>query len=125
MALYAAISVLLFGGAVALVARAVALPAVRASARLGRVDAYGFRDQAPEAEESRAGSLEEFAKRVGDVMARHITSVSDEDMRRELMAAGMYRTSPRTLLGYRVLGAALLPGLVGWASMSTQPPPLV
>jgi tight adherence protein C len=36
-------------------------------------------------------------------------TVGEDQMREQLMAAGMYTTSPGTMLGYRVLGAVLLP----------------
>jgi tight adherence protein C len=43
---------------------------------------------------------------------RRFGRVREADLRSELMAAGMYAVSPRTLLGYRVLAATLLPALV-------------
>jgi tight adherence protein C len=59
-----------------------------------------------------AGGLSEVAGQIGGVVARRFGGVREADLRAELMAAGLYNVSPRTLLGYRVLAATMLPALV-------------
>jgi tight adherence protein C len=122
--LYAVTAVLLLGVAIALVARAASLPRVRASARLGGLEAYGFNARVAE-EDGPDRTVDGLATRIGDFVAVHLTNVSEEDLRRELMGAGMFRTSPRTLLGYRVLGGCLVPALTLWLGVGNASPPLV
>jgi tight adherence protein C len=119
------ISALLLGGALALAGRAAVFPRIRAASRLGELTSYGF-GQADTTEEDRSDrTIEGVAKRVGDLLAGHLTKVREDDLRRELMAAGMYRTSPRALLGYRVLAAVLLPTLSLWLASGSTAPALV
>jgi tight adherence protein C len=124
MTLLALSGILLLGLAVALVGRAIALPRTRASARLGGLEAYGFTPA-----QDGAGSYEEagegIAQRIGDLVAAHVTNVGEDDLRRELMAAGMFKSSPRALLGYRVLGALLAPALLLWLGLGTGSPALI
>jgi tight adherence protein C len=58
-------------------------------------------------------------------MAARLDGVSEEGLRQELVSAGMYRTSPRALLGYRVLAAVLFPALVLWVGSGAASPVLV
>jgi len=116
--------IVLLGLAVALLARAAAMPRIRANARLGSIEAYGFtptREAAPLDEPPAEG----IAQRIGDLVAAHVTNVGEDALRRELMAAGMFRASPRTLLGYRVLAALLMPGLILWLGVGSVPPGLI
>lgn len=57
------------------------------------------------------GTLEKLATRLGNLFSGRYTAMSEEAIREQLMAAGMYTVSPRTVLGYRVL--ALLGAPVG------------
>jgi tight adherence protein C len=115
MELLVVISALLLGGAVALAGRAVVFGRIRIASRLEGIAPYGFG-----ADRSADGDVPEtkvqgVARRVGDLTADRLSSVEDDDkLRRELMAAGMYRTSPRALLGYRALSALVLPSLLLW-----------
>jgi tight adherence protein C len=116
--------IVLLGLAVALLARAAAMPRIRATARVGSIEAYGFtptREVAPLDEPPAEG----IAQRIGDLVAAHVTNVGEDALRRELMAAGMFKASPRALLGYRVLAALLLPGLILWLGVGTVPPGLI
>ena len=115
MELLVVISALLLGGAVALAGRAVVFGRIRIASRLEGIAPYGFG-----AERSADGDVPEtrvqgVARRVGDLTADRLNRGDDDDkLRRELMAAGMYRTSPRALLGYRALSALVLPSLLLW-----------
>ena len=124
MALLVVMSALLLGGAVALAGRAAVFGRIRTASRIEDLAPYGFG-----AERSADGDLPEtgvegVARRVGNLTAERLEGVKDDDLRRELMAAGMYRTSPRTLLGYRVLAALGLPILTLWAVGGAFSPPL-
>jgi tight adherence protein C len=115
MELLVVMSALLLGGAVALAVRAVVFGRISSATRLEALAPYGFG-----AERSADGDVPEsgvqgVARRVGDLTAVRLNRVDDDsDLRRELVAAGMYRTSPRALLGWRALAALVLPILLLW-----------
>ena len=62
--------------------------------------------------------LEGVASRLGSVVAR-LVGAREDDLRRHLMAAGVYRLSPTALLGYRALATLLLPVLALLAAPET------
>lgn len=101
--------------AVGLLARAFVAPTSRSAARVAEIEAYGFSGStgstgpAPHAGPSGITAL---AARIGASASERFGQVSEADLRSELMAAGMYTTSPRALLGYRVLAAMGLPLLM-------------
>ena len=102
------IGVVLTAVCVALLGRAVALPRLRAIGRLGQIDAYGFSssvDGAPAAAGALTGAVNQLAKGLGSFFSGRMKGLSEADSKRELMAAGMYRTAPVTLVGYRVIAA--------------------
>jgi tight adherence protein C len=114
MVLLAIIGLVLAGGAVGLLAWSLVLPRAHAVARLQEIDAYGFAatpavvGAATVLERPKLGPVTAIAGRLGDLAVRYLGQVKEDDLRTELVAAGLYTTPPRTLLGYRVLGALLL-----------------
>lgn len=50
-----------------------------------------------------------LATRLGSLFSGRLTTVSEEAIREQLMAAGMYTISARTIIGYRVLLTIALP----------------
>jgi tight adherence protein C len=63
-----------------------------------------------------------FASRIGNAVSSRFGRVRESELRNELMAAGMYTTTPGTLLGYRVLSAVGLGGLMALAGASSSHP---
>jgi tight adherence protein C len=125
MALLVLISVLLIGAAVALAGRAAIFPRVRTASRVQTVTSYGFAT-VPTAEDDRVERpIEGLAQRVGDAVAGQLSNVREDSLRAELMSAGMYRMSPRALLGYRVIAAIGLPALILWVGAGSSKPVLV
>lgn len=57
------------------------------------------------------GLVSAIATRLGSLLSGRLTTVSEESIREQLMAAGMYTISPRTIIGYRVLLTIALPVL--------------
>ena len=110
------LGLLLLGIALALLVRALSAPSSNAAERLAQIEAYGFSAEAL-AQAAGPGSglaapatgVDGLAARLGDMVARRFGRTREADLRAELMAAGMYTTSPRTLLGYRVMGGLVLP----------------
>jgi tight adherence protein C len=113
MVLLAFLALFLCGLAVAALVRLVTLSRMRVAAHLEDLGAYGYAvaapSLAPEPADTRVGALGTLTGRLGDVVARRIGAVREAELRKLLAGAGMYSTSPRTVLGYRVLAAALLP----------------
>jgi tight adherence protein C len=99
------------------VVRLVTAPRARAIQRIAEIEAYGSTagpvlSSAGLPTEISGGGLSDLAGRVGAFVVRRFGRVREDHLRAELMAAGMYTTAPRTLLGYRVLAAVLLPALL-------------
>src|SRR3954468_18369889 len=112
----------LVGAALALTARALVLPRLRASARIDEIGAYGF--TAPIAApvvKAPSRPLTSLAGYLGDKLAPRLGVMKEKELRAELLAAGMYRTPPRMLLGYRAIGAFGLMTL-GWVLGSSASP---
>jgi tight adherence protein C len=62
--------------------------------------------------EQRQSLLSGLATWLGGLAAGRFTAVSEDAIREQLIAAGMYTASPRTVLGYRMLGTVGLPALM-------------
>jgi tight adherence protein C len=62
--------------------------------------------------EPKQGLLSDIATRLGGLFSGRYTAMSEEAIREQLMAAGMYTSSPRTVMGYRVLFLIGVPVLV-------------
>jgi tight adherence protein C len=116
------VGVVLIATCAALLGRAVALPRLRAIDHLGKLDAYGFAPQAPEATGpgTLTGAFDHLAKILGSFFAGRLKGLSEIETRRELMAAGMYTTSPVALVGYRVISAVSFPCTAVWLVSSAQ-----
>jgi len=112
----------LIGTCAALVGRAIALPRLRALDRVAEIEAYGY--SAPERTDAPAhsitGAFDNVAKGLGSFFEGRVQSLSESETRRELMAAGMYRTAPATLVGYRVICAVSFPVTTLWLASTLQ-----
>jgi tight adherence protein C len=111
-----ALFALVLGGvAVAALVWALVLPRTRMSTQLDSLAAYGYATPASsgrhEEEASPDALFGGLARRLGDFLAKRMGSFSEAELRRLLVGAGMYSTSPRTLLGYRVIAAVGFGGL--------------
>jgi tight adherence protein C len=118
MVLIALLALALGGIAVAALVRAFTLSRSRVVAHLDELGAYGYAAVAAGAAgavadvaEARDPALSRMAGRLGDLVARRIGAMREAELRRLLVAAGLYSMSTRSLLGYRVLGAAILAAL--------------
>jgi tight adherence protein C len=113
MVLLAFLAVALAGVAVAALLRLLTLSRTRIAANLDDVEAYGYSAARPalSPEESLevAGPVAALAGRLGTLLARRTGAVREDELRKLLMAAGMYSASARTVMGYRVLAAVTLP----------------
>lgn len=108
MILLALLALSLGGAAVAALVRSLTLSRTRVAAHLDELGAYGYAatSAALPAAEGGVGPLAALAARLGAVVARRMGAAREADLRTLLTMAGMHSTSPRTVLGYRVLGTA-------------------
>ena len=90
-------AVFLVGASVALVARAVAMPRVRAAETIGQIGSYGYAGQRGEVAPGPGlrGPLDELASLVGGMLASRFGGPHEVELRNQLMSAGLYSTSPR------------------------------
>src|ERR1700757_1538446 len=87
----------------------------RTAQRLSTIEEYGFSASGPTTitlgDDERTGGLGDLVTAIGEVVQRRIGTLSEAEVRSELMKAGMYSTSPGTILGYRVLAMLIVPVL--------------
>jgi len=122
--LIALLGVLFFAGAsVALIARAVAMPRVRASETITQIGAYGYAARAEDlASGAVRGTLDDIAGFVGGLVAGKLGGVKEAELRNELMAAGLYAATPRKFLGYRILCTICVPATWVWLATAADFP---
>lgn len=115
MYLYLVLGVVFLGVAVAAAVNAAGARRFRTAERLSTINEYGFAsmDSEPAAsylgDQNRQPFFTGLITTLGDVLGRRLGKVGEEQIREQLMAAGMYTMSPRTLLGYRVVSTIALP----------------
>ena len=114
-------AVFLVGASVALVARAVAMPRVRAAETIGQIDSYGYAGQGAQAAAGAGlrGPLDELAGLVGGLLASRFGGPHEAELRNHLMSAGLYSTSPRKFLGYQALAAITFPATWVWLASAS------
>jgi tight adherence protein C len=120
--------VFLVGAAVALFARAVAMPRLRTAETLGQIDSYGFSGgHSAEGEEPRrpaTGAIDRLAGGLGGFAAR-FGGFREAALKRELVAAGLYSLTPRKFLGYRLLCAVCVPAAWLWSGSAAGYAPAI
>jgi tight adherence protein C len=122
MTLFLLIAVALAGTAVALAVRALVMPRIRTSETLGQIPSYGYKARKAETEPGGGLrlALDGVAGMIGGLVAGRMGS--EADLRNKLMSAGLYRTSPRKFIGYRIISLVCVPTLWVWsASVSGFP----
>jgi tight adherence protein C len=83
--------------------------------RLTAIQEYGFSaDAIPQVllPQTAASGVTAFVSSLGEAVSQRFGGIREDVLRAELMAAGIYTMSPRTLLGYRVIAAVLFPIVV-------------
>jgi tight adherence protein C len=108
--------IILLGGGIAILV--VNLGRGRASAgTLDQIRTYGYVAEAAggsEVETPGSRPIDSLAGRLGDALARRTTRFSEARIRERLIAAGMYGTTPRKILGYQVLCAIAFALIAFW-----------
>jgi tight adherence protein C len=117
------VGLFLAGAAVFLVARAVAMPRVRAAEMIGQIGSYGFsgtREEVAPKQTAVRGALDDVANLIGSAIARRASSGREAALRDRLMAAGLYLTPPKRFLGYQVLSTVTFPAAWVWLAGSLE-----
>jgi tight adherence protein C len=113
------LGLLLLAAAVTLLSRGVIASRLRTAETLGQIGHYGFVggvDLEPSA--GFRGFLDSTAANLGLLLTDRLNIISEERLRKNLIGAGMYRTSPRMLIGYSLLSALALPALGVWLAVA-------
>jgi tight adherence protein C len=113
------IGLVLLATAVALIARGVIAARLRTADNLVQIGHYGF---VGGAEVSPTGGVRGFldsaASGIGLLLTERLSLVKEQRLRKTLVMAGMYNTSPRMLIGYQLLGGLALPTLWIWIAVA-------
>jgi tight adherence protein C len=114
------IGLLLTAVAVTFVARAFIVARLRATETLGQIGRYGFAGYVePRETPGLQGFIDDIASAVGTLFVDRLQIFNEEASRKQLVAAGMYRISPRMLMGYQVLCAIAVPAAWLWFAIAT------
>jgi tight adherence protein C len=116
MYLYLVLGVLSLGVSLASMLAALGSRRTRTAERLSTIHDYGFTAE-PQVEtyltqQPRTSALASAATWLGDLLSKRFGAVGEDEVRDQLMSAGMYTLSARTLLGYRTVATILFPLLV-------------
>ena len=87
------------------------------SATIDQIQTYGYVAETSGGSEADAGArrpIDSIAGRVGDWAARRSGRFGEAKIREKLVAAGMYGTTPRKVLGYQVICAIVFSLFVLW-----------
>lgn len=123
MILLLLIGLALAGLASALIARAALGSRVGETQQVAQIRRYGFtRSRGDQAKEAISGLLGRTAESVGGRLT--MKPGKTEELRRNLVSAGIYSVTPGRFTGYRILAAAGLPLIWIWFSTSTGMSPL-
>jgi tight adherence protein C len=109
-------ALILAGGSVYLVARAVAMPRMRTAETVESIDSYGYARRRAELKPARGARalLDEIAGLVGGIVGNRFGSLRESKVRTQLMSAGLYVMSPRKFVGYQTLCAICFPAAWVW-----------
>jgi tight adherence protein C len=112
------IGLLFLGTAVVLIARGVIAARLRTADTLGQIGRYGFAgtpDMHPT--NDLRGFFDSAAASIGQLLTEQLKLINEDRLRKTLVAAGMYNTSPRMLIGYQLLGALAFPAIWIWIAV--------
>ncbi|HUG63924.1 MAG TPA: type II secretion system F family protein [Gaiellaceae bacterium] len=115
--LIAIAGILLLGAGVMILVVNLGKSSDGSSATIDQIQTYGYVAETSggsEAESAARRPIDSMAGRLGDWAARRSDRFGEAKIREKLVAAGMYGTTPRKILGYQVLCAIAFSLLVLW-----------
>jgi tight adherence protein C len=119
MVLFFLVGLFLLGTAVTVLARSFSAQRTRAVEVMGQIRTYGYAAVPPTAEAGgrpARATLDGIASVIGDALGERLGSVREAALRKQLVAAGLYKTPPRRFLGYQLLSTVALPLFMAWLS---------
>jgi len=118
MIIFLIIGLALMALAVTLVLRAANNARVRSSEALDRIDSYGFTGRTESVLVKSSGAavaaVDDLVSRLGEFVSTRLHGLNDEQVRKELVAAGLYSLTPRKFAGYRILSSIGVPAFFIW-----------
>src|SRR6266508_3857245 len=89
---------------------------------VGQIESYGF--SARSGPDPNASSQQAFGALASDLgrITQRVMGTGESGIRRQLLAAGLYDVEPVTIVGYRVLAAAVAGILAVWFTASSGKP---
>jgi tight adherence protein C len=118
------LSLVLFGAAVVLVTRGLIHSRLQTVDTLGKIEQYGFAGGFElEPQTGFRGFFNSAASGIGVLLTEKLNIISEERLKKNLIAAGMYQTTPRQIVGYSLLFALLLPALGVWLAVAAGASP--
>jgi tight adherence protein C len=120
MILILLIGLVLLATAVVLIARSLIDSRLRTTDALEQIGRYGFAGTAPiESPGGWHSYLDSAASDLGRLLTERLKLLDVERLRKSLVAAGMYRTSPGTVFGYALLCTFALPAIWIWIGVAS------
>jgi hypothetical protein len=116
------LGLLLLAGAVALLVQGWRFSQGHTSETIDQISAYGFSAERPVQAGSGpqpTGTVARIADRVGGFAPTTLLGGERNTTRERLIAAGLYNTSPRMVVGYRILLGVGLPLVWLWLAVAT------
>jgi tight adherence protein C len=105
--------------AVTLVARSIITARLRSAETLAQIGHYGFagslEDERPHGLRS---LLDDIAAGIGTIVVGRLKLFNEDQVRKQLVSAGMYGTTPRMIFGYQVIVALAAPAFWIWISVA-------
>jgi tight adherence protein C len=122
MLVFALFALALAGVTAALLIWGAVLPRAHVAARVDEIGTYGFAPASPAvgSEKEVSSPFAGVARRVGGAVANRFSGY-EEWVHGQLLAAGVYRVSSRTFLGYQALAATLVGALLVLAGANHGP----
>lgn len=116
MVILALLAIALLAVAVAIGYMAASGSRLRRSGNLEQIESYGYGDRptSPKTPRERRRIFDVVATSIGDIAARRFRGMDEEELQRELVAAGLFGVGARRFLGYRVLIALCLAIFLVW-----------
>jgi tight adherence protein C len=112
------IGLVLLGTAVVLITRGAMSARFRTADNLSQIGRYGFAGAADiEVTGGFRGFFDNAAASAGRLLTEQLKLVNEDRLRKTLIAAGMYNTSPRMLIGYQLLGGLVFPAIWIWIAV--------
>jgi tight adherence protein C len=120
MVLSLVLGLALVGVAAVLLARAMIVSRMRTVDTISQIDYYGFVGPEPIVAPNLRRGLDEVAGSLGGFVADRLGIMNEAELRRHLVSAGMYRLSPRVLMGYQLLALVGCPAVWIWLAATLK-----